>query len=346
MTKKQQQAPRYAKLTRPEAESRFQACFTDRYVGNEDAVEVLGDILVPTMMDEWRVVPKNGVMLVGPASTGKTTLNTLTVAYTELPSVVSENNIRNADDLFKALQRVFSELTGATGRQYALVEEEPRRFRVPPCVVFIDEAHKLPDHGEWLLKPTEPSDRTMILRDGRLVDTGYIFWMLGTTNPAELVGPLRTRLRVINLRPYTTAQVAEIVRRAKKLGPTECLALAKMSRSIPRVALNYADEARLHCTRSGVAIEAAVQVVAKRLGLDRFGLTSQHREVLKQLGAVGRLAKPRLAMAVGVDVDWLEEEVLPGLWQATDESPALIRMGARGIELTDDGQAMAAGLAA
>jgi len=343
---KQQRTPTYPILTRPEAEARFQKVFKDRYVGNDEAVEVLGDILVPTMLDQFRIVPKNGVLLLGPASTGKTTLGRLTGGYSELPYVESENNIKNGDDLFKALQLVFSELEGPNGRTFQLVEEQPRRFRVPPCVVFIDEAHKLPDHGEWLLKPTEANDRTMILRDGRVIDTGYVFFMLGTTNPAELVAPLRTRLRTVTLRPYTVDEVAEILRRAAKLPHADCLMLAKMSRAIPRVALNYAEEARLHASRAGVPMAAAVAVVSKRLGLDSYGLTTQHRLVLKQLLSVGRLAKPRLAMAVGVDVDWLEEEILPGLWQATADCPALVRMGARGIELTESGTAMASGLAA
>lgn len=341
---KQQRTPTYDIMTPGQAESRWQAVFKDRYVGNDAPVETLGDMLVLSMKSQFRVIGSSGVLLLGPASTGKTTLARLSAKYTELPYIESEGNIQSGDDLFKALQTLFSELEGPNGRVFGLVEEKPRHYRVPPCIVFIDEAHKQPAMGEWLLKPTEPNDRTMILRDGRVVDTGYIFFMLGTTNPEKLAGALRTRLDVLTLLPYSTAQVAEIVRRAEKLPPGECMTLAKMSRSIPRVALKYAEKAKRTAERSGVTVPEGVAVVASREGLDDNFLTTQHRAAMKLLKSAVRLAKPRLAIGLGVPVDWLEEEILPGLWQATDDFPAMVRMGARGIELTDEGLALASKL--
>lgn len=344
-TMKEQMAPVYATLTAEEAEARYVEMVSDKYVGNKTAVDVLGDVMVKAAQDDLRIIPKNGVLLLGPPSTGKTTLARLISAFIEVPYVESEANIKDADQLWVELKKAFAACPFEGG--FPLVEVAPRRYKVPPCMVFIDEAHKLPDRGEWLLKPTEAKDRTMILRDGKVVDTRYVFFMLGTTKPDEIDAALLTRLRDISLKPYSLSEVGEIIRRSQPLmGEDDRMRLARMARGIPRVAISYAEEAVLHAERRGKTVLEAVQVVSDRLGMDQNNLTAEQRAVLYQLKMVGRIAKPRLALAVGVTPQWLEDRILPGLWQATEEMPALVRMGSRGVELTEDGESLSSTMAA
>lgn len=334
----EQQAPTYHVLSASEAEARFAEKVRNNYIGNDVAVDTIADVAVLAMQNDLRQFPTNGFILFGAASTGKTTLARSFAACVQTPYVESEANIKNADQLWEELKKVFIE----SERRVRLVEVAPRRYKVPPCVVFIDESHKLPDAGEWLLKPTEASDRTMILKDGSVVDTKYIFFILGTTKPDKLDSALLTRLREIWLRPYTTNEVAEMVAKKNAGVPvSERKRVAKMARLVPRVALAIANEATLHAQRAGLSIGEAIDVVSDRLGMDDNFLTAEQRKVLSLLAASGRLAKPRLAMAVNTTPDWLEQKVLPGLWQGGEEYPALVRMGARGVELTDEGEAIA-----
>lgn len=325
-------------LERSLARERIDKLMRSRYIGNATAIERAEVFVGPALLTPtpWlkpgfcnRCMGPGGLLLAGGPSTGKTTLARLVSAVTELPYLEADGSTKNPDHLFKALQQLH-ERAGIPLHDYG-----GRDYESAPCIVMLDEAHKLEGKGSWLLKATEPKDGLLLCSHGRM-DCRNIFWMLGTTNPERLDEALFTRLSLIWLQSYTAEEASAIVGLDyPDLTPGARLLLAKYGGQIPRVALKLADEARRTASWHGLGMEESVVKVAGLLGIDEEGISGQHVQVLRALDLnEGLLKMERLAEACRVPDDQLEKLILPRLILATPERAALVRMTVCGCRWT------------
>ena len=184
------------------------------------------------------VLPPIGMF--GSASVGKTTTAKLLADYSNHTFIyINCAELSKMDDLIStslSYSAYSDTYTGPDGKKIY--------FSNSPVLILLDEAHKLPSKMQTsfltLLDPNELSG----VYSGKSTSinyacTGFVF---ATTNKSSLCSPLVSRLVSCNFISYAVYDIGKIISMSHTLFSDYVLQiLAKCSKLLPRVALQYAD---------------------------------------------------------------------------------------------------------
>lgn len=308
-----------------------------KYVGNEAAIRRLSRAAYVAFGDKNHLCPHN-FALIGPASTGKTSVAKMFAELLELPFVeIDPRSINQVNDILIATGEVLKKTVNSRGESLE-INIEGQNLVLPPCVIFIDEVHLLKRSVvQGLLKATEPNDRQMQTEVGWKVDTSRVTWIIATTERGLLFDAFDTRFIKINLNLYSLEEIAKIVKiNFPKWDDKVCELVAKYGGRVPREVLAFAREVDLEYQMNGGTWERAVKVVAQDSGIDEFGMTYQRVEILKALGN-GPLSKSRMTHVAGCKEEELVKFVMPTLFVNTSDQQPLVSVASRGYVITEAG---------
>jgi Holliday junction resolvasome RuvABC ATP-dependent DNA helicase subunit len=321
----------------PEVRQRVRDSF-EGFIGNEPAVSRLSNDLLRALIEQPPHLAKN-YLFTGLPSTGKTELARRMARALGLPFIkLDGRGVSGRDKLFDLVNGELSShnLTASqVGHQVGLPVLE-----YPPLVIFIDEVHLLARAlQESLLTMLEDADRTVVL-SGHVARVHRATFLFATTRVSDVDAAFASRCDEIQLREYTEAEVARILR--WKLPHSDWPdsvydAVAKLGRCVPRIAIQLAG-----------ALETAVMVseeqkspfdhledVRRAREIDARGLTRMDFEYLAILersnSPVGE--QNILNLMRTVDKDRILNEIEPFLVRL-----GFIKHGPRGRELTSDGR--------
>jgi len=308
-----------------------------RYVGNESALVKLKTAAFTALSRPNHQMSDLSFGLFGPPSCGKTTLARLYAEVVDLPYV--ELSAQSLESLNYLLEKIAE---SCLNKRLRLEKQTDGSFYLPPCVIFIDEAHNLPKSVmQGLLKATEHEDRIMQCEDGTIVNTKCVTWMIATTDEGLLFDAFRTRFSPIHLKYLRKADISKIVS-AKHPGLSEsaCDRIAFFNSRIPRKALEFARYVEMYQRmREDLSPCQAVDEVAAQEGIDQFGMHEVHTKVLMALKE-GPIAKSRIGHVTGRKTEENERYIMPWLLSDVEDQPALVKVTTRGYSLTKEGEEM------
>lgn len=226
-----------------------------------------------------------------------------------------------------------------------LVELEKDHYAIPPCIVFMDEAHALPKSlmQGGLLNAMEHNDGMMKITTGKgrkartfTVDCFNICWVGATTEEGTLFGPFASRLEtVINWHPAGPEEIAKIIGLHYPNFPQEACDAVAHYRRTPRLAMAFARLMEMSRVENGCTWDEAAKRIAANLDIDELGMPKREVKILKALGQ-RPVAKSNLSMVAGCNDDALEEIVLPPLMLHAGDGPYIVPTH-RGFTITRSG---------
>jgi len=304
----------------------------NKMVGQEAAKKKLGRAAIDALMQQDRSCASTNYLVTGPSSVGKTTLVKAFAQIVDLPFVeLSPMALRTLTDLLNIIPTVFKS-RGLNFVPYG------NRYILPPCIIFVDEAHGLKEslqHG--LLKAIESQDKILHLEGGITIDCRKVCWFFATTEVGELFGPLLNRFVEIPLKPYVMKDIAQILNKHLGWPMTICENIAFYERRVPRKALQVAQEIQKELNQGyqGLSHDLIKDIAAEN-DVDEYGMNGKH---LKALRALQRrpVSKDRLAMMLHVRKEELERLIMPDLMIDSDDQPAFVTVSQSGYQLTDEG---------
>jgi len=322
------------------------------YIGNDNAVKQLNRAAFVALGRYNHLCNDQSFALIGPASTGKTTLARMFANTLELPfAEINGTSCSSVKEAFLQIAQACEDYVCDDGGTLELLEHEaldgsrgPIQFIVPPCVVFIDEVHALPKKVEQgLLKATEKNDGMMAVEiQGRveIVDCRLVCWIIATTDRGLLFDAFDTRFEKISLNLYTLDEMAQIVQVHNPDWDFEvCELVARFAGRVPREALAFAKAMRSEMEmQGGDDWEEVAETVAEEKGIDSYGMTLQQIAIITALGQ-GPISKSRLCSVANCKEEELLKYVLPPMLAATADQDALIRVSTKGFALTEAGAA-------
>ena len=199
-------------------------------------------------------------------------------------------------------------------------------------VLFIDEIHRLNATVEEILYPAmEDYKLDILIGQGPMARTVKLdlpaFTLVGATTRAGLLSsPLRERFGIpCHLQFYTAAEIQQIIMRSSELlnlnvEPEGSMELARRSRGTPRVANRLLRRIR-DFAEQGAHATITLEVVVdslERWGVERYGLESMHRQLLRVIVEKfegGPVGLSTLAAALSETKDTIEEVFEPYLIQ-------------------------------
>jgi Holliday junction resolvasome RuvABC ATP-dependent DNA helicase subunit len=309
-------------------------CPFSRFVGNDKAIKKLQAVAYDALGHYNHLCREISFSIFGPPSSGKTTLVKMFAKLIELPFVEFSPKIKSCDDMLSEMERVLA-MDGVP-----LIEFRRKNyFELPPCVVFIDEIHAVPDSIiQSLLKATEYNDGMLITEKGKTVNCHDVCWVIATTDEGMLFDAFRSRFSPLLLTYLGNKDIAKIVNLANPEIPVDaCSLIAFFNSRVPRKALEFARYAKIvkkMCNAD--AWDDVIKRVALDEGIDEFGMQSIHRKVIEAL-AQHPVPAGRMSIVVGRKKEEVEKYVLPWLMADTDETKSFIKVTYKGFELTDYG---------
>ena len=314
-------------------------------VGNEDAVKTLQLFARHALKEHDHWCGKRNIALLGPASTGKTTLAEAFSRSTELPFCeISPSSHKRPIDIFKEIE--------STLKNYQFFDEGLQKtidlemvpvgdgMYCPPSMhVFIDEVHGYQTNRDvtgFLLKALEGNRITQIKDVGEM-NCVNIQWTIATTHRGDLFGPLDTRFTKLQLEMYSKREIAQIVKLRMPELPQEACDLASHYGSIiPREVLQFAELMSLQKEYSKDWKEAA-EKTAEMLRIDEHGMHENLVNILQVVGQMGTISEKRLPQLVGMTQKEMEQYQYPFLIRSTPDRPSLMVMTHKGYQLTQAG---------
>jgi len=252
----------------------------------------------------------------------------------QLPFVeVQPRSLKTVSDLFATV----CQQIGEQGLPVVAIKGS-KHFRLPPCIIFVDEVHGLTQKlVDALLKACEGKDCVLATERGDVIDCCYVCWGIATTEGGDLFDAFESRFDEVQLRYYTREELARIVQlNNPDLEFDVCHLIAKFQR-LPRKLLRFAQSMRNKKAMSpSMTWEAVALEVANDNDIDEHGMPANHLEILKSL-KVKPVAKDRLPVMIGVKKAELERKLMPLLLCATADQPALVEVVSNGYKLTDAG---------
>ena len=338
-------------------------CPFHEWVGNEAALRRLSRAAYVALGRETHESSDASFAVLGPASTGKTTLTRMYAKLLGLPFIeVQPKSVTTVLDIvtkiasavlpfgFELLDQKTEQgrISEFTGNKNLMILQGDRDCDIllPPVVVFIDEVHALRDNVmQGLLNAVESNDRMMqtepVGKEGQgwTVDCSKVCWMVATTERGQLFGPFDSRFAKIQLDYYTREEMATIVRyNNSEWDETVCKLVAKFAGYIPREALDFAKEMRAEQAMSGDDWNKVARRVADDRGVDATGMPRKNLRILTALGQ-GPVSKNRLATEARCGLEELENYILPMLMSDLTGDPAFVTVCSKGCCLTEAGLA-------
>jgi Holliday junction resolvasome RuvABC ATP-dependent DNA helicase subunit len=323
------------------------SCPLSRFVGNIQAKNIMQRAAFAAWGRPNHCCADLSFAMVGPASSGKTTLARLFGETVRIPFIeVPPRGLRDSNEFFQHIAVTLEKtlvIRVADNRIVSLKMVKPDPFResdptmiVPPCIVFIDEVHGLPTNlRENLLKAIESKDRMLNIEGGWYADCQDVCWIVATTERGKLFGPFDSRFTKVELEMYGAEEIAQIVNLDHPhWNMPLCRLVAQYSSRMPREALDFAKSMVQEYELNGGDTESVAARVARSLRIDRYGLTRRRLNVLVALGQVGAVSKGRMADYAGCGIEELEKFVMPALLVATTEDPAMVAVSSRGYAIT------------
>ena len=274
--------------------------------------------------------------LSGPRSTGKTELSRRVSTALGVPSLsLSETSLRNVDQLAERMKACARE----SGEPMLPIAREGGHpvLQAPPMLVFVDEVHQLTVKvQDSLLTVLEYQDR-VLRASAETIDASKVSFIIATTDWGRLREPLRSRVRRIDLKPYTQEEVARMLSirirlaseatdgsfdidpAAVSLGEDALRAIATAARAIPRTAISLLREIGMALETGDLAspeLERVWEYLQQKVPCDRTGLTPQDRDYLRILSGRGSAGLDNLAAELGTDRSNVENEIEPFLMQS------------------------------
>lgn len=279
----------------------------DDYIGQKNIKDNLR-ILLDAARE--RNHPPEHILFYGPPGLGKTTL-----AYLIAKETGAQMRVTSGPAILKVgdLASVLTNLSAGD-------------------ILFIDEIHRLNKAIEEVLYPAMESGKLDIIigkgPSARTIqlDIPPFTLIAATTRVAMISSPLRSRFSggVFKLEFYTENEIADIIERSSKILGIEAdknaiKMIASRSRFTPRTA-NYhlkrcRDYAQINKTQLS---EDVVEKALAMLGVDKLGLTSADREILKTIinkFAGGPVGLNTIAAALSEEQATVEEVYEPYLIQ-------------------------------
>lgn len=323
------------------------------FVGNRAAVEALSIQLRYVEQTGARVIRSVG--LFGPKSTGKTELSRRVASALGVPYLpLSETGLGDIDQLAERMQERAREagtpmsVTGQQGGQPVL--------RSPPLLVFIDEVHQLNTRVQDTLLPVLEADDRMLRGSRVIIDAQDVSFVIATTDWGKLREPFRSRVRAVELEPYSAREVAQMLRyridsasredggadmdpAVAQLGDDALAAIATAARAVPRVALDLLREIgmALRIRICQPDVDAVWGHLQRMVPCDRQGLTKRDRTYLRIVARRGPIGLDNIATELGVDRSNVEGAIEPFLVQM-----GWLQRGSSGRTLTADGRRLVA----
>ena len=320
-------------------------CPLHNFIGNENAKDKLCSIGFTAWKNSNHAVmnysngkpKKTNIAFIGNAGLGKTTLaklfsKTLLLPFIELSKIV------DVQEIFDAIQLKLKE----QGLSLNLIGD---KFMCPAVVVFMDEVHRYKGKSRKspsgimndLLKATEPNDSILTKQGKWTLDCTNICWIAATTDWFQLPKPFRSRFETIEIVPYTSEEVTDIVLLEFPKLPKEIARVAaEYGHNVPRLALAFANSFSLEKEYRNVSWKEAAAMVAEQKGIDEFGMDRSSREILKILGKSEYTSIAKLANYSGRNEIELEEMILPAMVNPVN-GEGLIRHTNHGWSLTTTG---------
>jgi Holliday junction resolvasome RuvABC ATP-dependent DNA helicase subunit len=319
-----------------------------KFIGNRQGVRRLCRSAFAAFGRYNRECSDQSFALLGPASTGKTTLARMYAQLIGLPFVeIDSNSCNDINDIAFAIAKVLENTKIENNPDYDTLELQDlgnNEIMVPPCIVFIDEVHNLPKKVEQgLLKATEKKDSKLFVtkRNGDTItfDTAGICWMIATTDRGSLFDAFDTRFSKIHLKLYTLDEIAQIIHINNPDWDMDvCKIVAKYAGRVPREALAFAHEMRLEGEMSDDDDdwENVAARVAEDNNIDPMGMTYQRLSILTALGQ-GPIAKGNLGGIVDCKQPELIKFVMPPLLATTADQLPLVKITSKGYAITKAG---------
>lgn len=307
------------------------------YVGNDVTIRRLCRIAYSALRNPYHLCKKN-IALIGPASTGKTTVVKKFAEILELPFVcIDPKSISKVNDILVAAGKVLKSVNGMFDESLE-VDIQGQQLTLPPCVIFIDEVHLLRNNiVQGLLKATELDDRTMQTEEGWEVDTSNVTWIIATTERGLLFDAFDTRFAKLSLNLYSIEEMAKIVKtKFPKWSEKTCQLISKFGGRVPREVIDFANEVVLEKDMNRGSWDEAVEVVRKDREIDQYGMTLQRVKILKALGQ-GPISKNRLTIVAGCKEEELTKFVMPPLLADISDQKPLVSVMSRGYSITEAG---------
>lgn len=316
----------------------------NNFIGNENAIRRLKRAVFVALERYNRCCNDQYFALLGPPSTGKTTIAKKFAQLLDLPFVeISPKSIKKLNDILFHIAQVCEQTSGCYNGMHEytleLVKLEGNKFVLPPMVVFIDEVHALNDSiVQGLLKATEIKDRVFVTENGWTVDCSNVCWVIATTDRGKLFDAFDTRFTKINLNPYSKEEISKIVNVNYVDWPKSvCDLVAKYSNGTSREALAFAKEVFLEYKMKPRDLEDIVHQVAEENEIDEFGMSKQKLNILCLLKEHKNVPKNRLSQMISCKEEELEKFIIPSLIVSTPDSKSLIKVDNKGYSLTEQG---------
>jgi hypothetical protein len=229
-------------------------------------------------------------------------------------------------------------------------------YTIPPCIVFLDEAHLIPKKmmQGGLLNAMEYSDGIMAMRpagaksDALKVNMTNVCWVAATTERGRLFDAMENRLgTAIEWHPATTLEIADIVK--LKIGQIvdagelpfimsdEAYELVAKYRRVPREAISFAQKVvQQKAMMPSDTWSDAVERVARDIGIDEYGFTIKQVEILKALGQ-RPIAESRLGAVAKCRDEQVQRFELPFLMAYDGNGPFVVVVSGKGMAITEIG---------
>ena len=271
------------------------------------------------------------LLFIGGKGSGKTALATL---------VARNLRVRENADAAKPLIKV----NCATVRKLdSLIENVFIPYVHDHCTLFFDECHALdPIAQEALLTALNP-DKTMtgyINYKDKVIEFPFrkVSFILATTDPQAMSNPLKDRLRIIQLEPYTAKELSRIVEINLPNITVTPDALEEVSltcRGNPRASVKMAqDNIMQYCGAAGIDLfdMDAWNKMRELLGINPLGVGEGELQVMRCLEGLEGRSLTSVAAATGLEKGSLQHEYEIYLLRM-----GLIEIAAKGRRLTKKG---------
>ncbi len=155
---------------------------------------------------------------------------------------------------------------------------------------------------------------------------------------SKLFDAFDTRFRKINLRYYSKAEIAEIVKIANpEWDDGICKLVSRYGGLVPREALSFAHEMKLEREMSpNSSWKDIAWVIAQDHEIDKLGMSIQRLNILKTL-SVESVSKSRMADVAGCKEEELVKFIMPPLMAKTPDQEPMVTITSKGYTITDSG---------